>query len=229
MRTQLPTHLPDKAREVLVALWKAFTCAQDLNIDPWEFSLPLLHLLDLGVDKSDLRWLVLHGYVTFRDRGGRFQPGTKVATGSDPRFLITELGVSVADAMGEGADLSPSRPSNSAYIVSFCSQLPNWDSDRRVLYFGGRVVKRYRFQAAANQVAILTAFQEEHWPYGIDDPLSPLPDLLPKQRLNETIKSLNANQPCPLLRFRGDGSGERVCWEPRQASVLAVHGQRRAA
>jgi len=49
---------------VLVALWKAFACALDLKIDPWEFSLQLSHLVDMGSDKSNLRWLVLHRYVT---------------------------------------------------------------------------------------------------------------------------------------------------------------------
>ena len=58
----------------------------------WEFALPLPHLIHQGVDRSDLRWLVVRGYVTFRDRARRFQPATNVAAGGDPRLMITEAG-----------------------------------------------------------------------------------------------------------------------------------------
>jgi hypothetical protein len=64
-----------------------------------------------------------------------------------------------------------------------------------------------------NQEAILDAFQEEGWPMWIDDPLSPLPDQPPKRRLHDTIKGLNRNREMELIRFRGDGTGQRVAWE----------------
>ena len=78
---------------------------------------------------------------------------------------------------------------------------------------GGRIVKRYRVPSP-NQEAILAAFQEEGWPHHIDDPLSPLPDQCPKERLHSTIKYLNASQANRLIRFRGDGTGEGIVWEP---------------
>ena len=78
---------------------------------------------------------------------------------------------------------------------------------------GDRTVKRYRVRSP-NQEAILAAFQEEGWPHHIDNPLSPLPDQCPKQRLHSTIKYLNSCQENRLVRFRGDGTGEGIVWEP---------------
>jgi hypothetical protein len=157
-----------------------------------------------------------------------FRPRANVAFTSQTCFVLSEAGVLVAGRNSQGADSPPSRSSNSPETVSFCSDLPRWDGDRHVLYFCGEVVKQYRFHAA-NQEAVLATFQEENWPFTIDDPLSPVSDVPPKQRLHETIKSLNANQACRLLRFRGDGTGEHVCWEPFHGGVLAADGHRRVA
>ncbi len=90
--------------------------------------------------------------------------------------------------------------------------IPHWDADDRTLYVGHLVVKEYRVRSP-NQEAVLSAFEEEGWPHYIDDPLSPVADQSPKQRLRDTIKCLNANQKNRLIRFRGDGTGERVRWE----------------
>jgi hypothetical protein len=90
--------------------------------------------------------------------------------------------------------------------------LPNWDRVERTLLVGETVIKRYRVPSP-NQEALLNAFQEEGWPTSIDDPLTPIPDKQPKRRLRDTIKCLNLNQATPMLRFRGDGTGQRVLWE----------------
>jgi hypothetical protein len=90
--------------------------------------------------------------------------------------------------------------------------VPYWDREGRVLLVGGRIVKQYRVPSP-NQEAVLAAFQEEGWPRCVHDPLSPVADYPPKNRLRETIRGLNAGQTNGLIRFRGDGTGERVCWE----------------
>jgi len=51
------------------------------------------------------------------------------------------------------------------------------------------------------------------WPHRIDDPLSPLGDIEPKCRLHDTIKRLNRHHKDRIIHFRGDGTGEGVCWE----------------
>jgi hypothetical protein len=89
---------------------------------------------------------------------------------------------------------------------------PKWDRDRRELRVGSKVVKVFKLPSPM-QEAILVAFEEEHWPPRIDDPLPSHPELLPKRRLHDTIKSLNRNQKQPLIRFMGDGTGEGIRWE----------------
>ena len=87
-----------------------------------------------------------------------------------------------------------------------------WNVHRHELTLEGRIVKRFK-QHSPNQEAVLTAFQEEDWPCGIFDPLPPLPNQDPKQRMRDTIKNLNRHQVEPLIHFSGDGSGERILWE----------------
>ena len=92
------------------------------------------------------------------------------------------------------------------------SPLPRWDRERRELTVNGCVVKHFKW-TAVNQEAILSAFEEEDWPYRIDDPLSPQPGQDSKRRLGDTIKCLNRKQKEALIHFRGDGTGEGIVWE----------------
>jgi hypothetical protein len=89
---------------------------------------------------------------------------------------------------------------------------PHWDPATHVLRIGGRVVKQYRVPSSTQEV-ILAAFQEEGWPPQIDDPLPPIHDGCPKDRLRDTIRHLNSNQKNHLIRFRGDGTGQGILWE----------------
>jgi hypothetical protein len=68
------------------------------------------------------------------------------------------------------------------------------------------------------------AFEEEGWPYRIDDPLPPKGETHPTTRLHDTIKWLNRNREHPLLRFLGDGTGEGLCWEPVAISTFVLAG-----
>jgi hypothetical protein len=219
MKTQLLTYLPDGARAAVAPLWKAFVCAQDLKIDPWEFALPLTHLIDLGVDICHLRWLVLRGYVTFRDRARRFQFSANLAASGDPRFMITGTGVLAAGLGREEAGAPSGRCSNSAGTVSLCSQMPKWDGEIRVLYLGQQIVKRY-LRPSPNQDVLLSAFEEEGWPCHIDDPFPLKGEIDPKRRLHDTLKWLNRYQENRLLRFSGDGRGEGIRWEALVADEL---------
>ena len=75
---------------------------------------------------------------------------------------------------------------------------------------------------AGNQETVLAAFEEEGWPRRIDDPLPPRGALVPKYRLHFTIQCLNQGQLSQLIRFFGDGTGEGVCWELREAFLYLV-------
>jgi len=89
---------------------------------------------------------------------------------------------------------------------------PHWDAMRRELIVGGQVVKRFR-RPAPNQEAVISAFEEEGWPPAIFDPLPPDAEQDCKQRLHNTIKALNHSRLARVIRFRGDGTGQRVVWE----------------
>jgi hypothetical protein len=102
---------------------------------------------------------------------------------------------------------------------------PCWDCVRRLLSYDGCVVKHFRVRAA-NQEKILTVFQEDNWIARIDDPLSPTQEQDVKRRLNETIRSLNRRHENHLIRFRGDGTGQGVLWEPLSTAGMI---QRQAA
>ena len=98
--------------------------------------------------------------------------------------------------------------------------VPHWDSSRHELRLGGRLVKQFK-QPSPNQETILMAFEEERWPARIDDPLPPVAEQCPKRRLHDAIKCLNRNHKSPLVRFRGDGTGEGIVWE--YAVHLDIH------
>jgi hypothetical protein len=219
MQMHLTTICPDRAREALAALSQSHACASDLRIDPWEFALPLRHLESLGINKSDLRWLVLHGYVTFRDRARRIQPATNVLACGNPGFIITEAGERSAHA-------------ETARKMNVRIGVPRWDAKRRQLSFDGYVVKQFRLPAG-NQEAVLAAFEDEGWPPSVDDPLPFLPRRQAKERLHVTIRHLNTHHANQLVRFRGNGTGEAVLWEAIGALALGRPpeelGLRRAA
>ena len=89
---------------------------------------------------------------------------------------------------------------------------PKWHDDRRELWLGPVLVKRFRFRSP-NQEMLLTAFEEEQWPIRLDDPLPPVPNQTSKQRLHDAIKNLNRHHMTRVIRFAGDGTGEGVRWE----------------
>jgi hypothetical protein len=88
---------------------------------------------------------------------------------------------------------------------------PRWDGCRRELWWGGRLVKRFR-QPAPNQEALLAAFEELGWPEWMDDPLPREKGIDPQERLHDTVKGLNRHQRQRLLHFCGDGTGQRIGW-----------------
>jgi hypothetical protein len=99
-----------------------------------------------------------------------------------------------------------------------------FDRELRELWVGGNLVKRLDCRAT-NQIAVLTAFQEEDWPRRIDDPLRPKEGADGKSRLRATIHCLNGHQESLLLRFFADGSGHGIRWEPVPSRHPPVEGK----
>ena len=238
-----PGRASPKLAPAFEALLEAFDYAADTGTGPWEFAVSIQFLLELGLNDNDLRWLVRKCYVqharevTVQGVNGReFQPTGDLTFTRRTCFVLTEAGVAYSRP-------SPSHPSTlpdyvngrghvlglgddnhdnghahhnshrDSAVPAVRSNVPRWDPEVRMLFLGDRVVKRFKWQAA-NQEIILCTFQEEGWPPRIEDPLPPQPDQDSKRRLSDTIKCLNRKQALELIHFRGDGTGEGVIWEP---------------
>jgi hypothetical protein len=225
----IPRFTP-RIREALQLLADAAACAQDVGADIWQFSVELSALRRAGLTANECRWLVAKGLarhareVTASDSDRRiFQNYANLAFSKRTCFVIAERGVLYANA------LLRSMPRRRASDVRDSTALnrrrpapesngdpamltPTWDSDRQQLRVGRVIVKEFKVPAA-NQEAILAAFQEEGWVPRIDDPLPPQLNQDSKRRLHDTINSLNRNQKHALLRFLGDGRGEGIRWE----------------
>ena len=225
----IPRFTP-RIREALQLLADAAACAQDVGADIWQFSVELSALRRAGLTTNECRWLVAKGLarhareVTAADSDRRsFQNYANLALSKRTCFVIADRGVAYANALLRATPrrrASDSRdstavnrrrpaPESNAHTATLT---PIWDSDRQQLRVGRMIVKEFKVPAA-NQEAILAAFQEEGWVPRIDDPLAPQLNQDSKRRLHDTINSLNRNQKHALIRFLGDGKGEGIRWE----------------
>jgi hypothetical protein len=73
------------------------------------------------------------------------------------------------------------------------------------------VVKRFR-KHSPNQELLLQAFDEAGWPAEIDDPLPMTDDIVPEERLRETVKQLQRTVTPRTIRFGVTGGGRRAYW-----------------
>jgi hypothetical protein len=218
--------IPLKLQHGLAAMLEAVNYAAATNRDRWEFAVEIGELRKLGLSENDLRFLVRIQCVEHASE--------ITATGNDHRrfrrtgdvcftrrtcFVLTSKGIAAANghpdewAAGNASVRCPAIRLTLGSEPHGADQVPSWDTDRRTLFFGGQVVKRFRWRAI-NQEMILSAFQEEGWPARIDDPLCPSPSIDMKRRLSDTVKCLNRGQERRLLQFRGDGTGQGIQWEP---------------
>jgi hypothetical protein len=127
-------------------------------------------------------------------------------------FVLTPAGAALARELLRQGQPAPAAPGLAPHNGDNPAAVPTWNRDRRELSLHGVLIKQYKLPAP-NQESVLAAFEEEHWPARIDDPLPGNPGVDPKRRLHETIASLNRNQKQRLLQFMGDGSGQGVRWE----------------
>jgi hypothetical protein len=234
--------LPRSTRRAISRLLTANTYAKDAGRDAWEFAVTIGELWRDGVTESELRWLVCRGCIEHAEEiattGSERTFNRQVSLRFNRRsaFVITDAGVAFSRDNLKGCmhcDDRDAVEANSFDSAVTRAELPltenlhhhgngshgsngslhpKWDRDRRELRIGSKVVKVFKLPSPM-QEAILMAFEEEHWPPRIDDPLPGHPDYPPKRRLHDTIKSLNRNQKNCLIRFMGDGTGEGIRWE----------------
>ena len=211
----------ERIRRALHLLLEASEYARRVACDPWEFAVDIGQFRRLDLTDNDLRFLMrmkcldhAEEVTSSTDSRRVFRSAGTAMFTKRTCFVMTSLGMSVENQVA-AASRDVSHHSQESVVLLSSSQrkdLPCWDSYCRVLSFEGRTVKQFKFPAI-NQEQVLSVFQEEHWPQRILDPLAPLPGLDVKRRLSDTIKCLNRGHIYPLLRFRGDGTGEGIFWE----------------
>jgi hypothetical protein len=198
----------------LSLLRRARDAAIELGLDPWEFAISLTELVAAGLSGADVRRLVAGGLAEHAQE--RVQPGADHRSFNRMMNLaLTARTCFVLTPAGERLLRQWDGPTTTNGAGGPPPLVPRWDADRRQLWYGERLVKWYRVPAES-QETILAAFEEDGWPPRIDDPLSPVDDQDPQERLHEAIKGLNRGQFQRLLVFRRDGTGEGVTWAPRQ-------------
>ena len=215
----------------LESLVRARKLAENVDKDKWQFAVEIRRLREIGMSDCELRWLICKNLIQHGDETTTHSDSTRsfrrigdLNISERCCFVITDLGVEFMREFGRDSNAENSllqvhrvashqnlalrmRP-----IIPNRAALPHWDSMRHELNWQGRLVKRFKHRSP-NQEAVLAAFQEEGWPFKVDDPLTQVDDCDPKRRLNDTIKGLNHHQDSKLIRFRGDGTGEGIIWE----------------
>ncbi|MBX7167977.1 MAG: hypothetical protein K1X74_16705 [Pirellulales bacterium] len=208
-------------RRLFAELLKAHEYAEFEQVDRWEYGVPLEYVKTLGVTDTDLRFLCRERWIGGHRASrvsGEFA-GTAVEntdedgspevllsllfSGKQAVVLLTSIGVQLA------LELHTKR---TATVSRRVQRRPHYNCELRELWCVGQLIKRFR-EPAENQHRVLAAFEEEGWPLRIDDPLPQAPNISPRARLADTIKSLNRKHEVQLVRFFGDGRGEGVRWE----------------
>ena len=221
----VPKRFPPALEQLLISL----ECAQSTGRDVWDFAVEIDRLRVCGLTETDFRWLTCMEYVdharettTLEHDGRQFVPTGDLSFSKRTCIVLTEHGASFARrVLNAKAEAKTEGDCNGFELHLQQSNLPErdatrtvpiWNAQRHELKCFGTLIKRFKWPAV-NQETILSVFDEENWPNRIDDPLPPNAEMDTKNRLHDTIKSLNKGQKTKLVRFRGDGTGEGVLWE----------------
>ncbi|MEX2113734.1 MAG: hypothetical protein WD845_11145 [Pirellulales bacterium] len=219
-RSEIHPHL----KEALSLLLQAHDYALELGQDDWDMAVELDALRTARLTNSDLRWLLAKGLIDHAveatapgDSARHFRHSPLLSFSGPTCVVLTRSGASIArEALSCEAASGTAAPRVGLCQLATADELterPKWDEQRRQLRVGRVLVKEFKLPSP-NQETVLMAFEEEGWPPRIDDPLPPVAQLDPRRRLHDTIKALNRKQKRDLIRFRGDGSGEGIRWEP---------------
>ena len=195
-----------RVRSALGLLLEAYESAADSKRDPWDFAVEMPELRNAGVRTTDLRWLVGKGYI---------QHATEKTKPGDTRRIFGKLGglrfsdkssFILTEAGARAARLLKDEPVLSA------PETPHWDDGNHTLFWRSLALHHFRSDAPY-QEAVLRPFEAQGWPRCVTVVLPEDPGVISKVRLHDAIKNLNRNVR-PHLRFRQEGGGSRVTWEP---------------
>ena len=212
-----PGDIPWGVVPALALLVRAWYYARELQAHAWEFAVDRASLLMAGASQADLRWLALKDIIApavETDRDGKRRKSRKPARLALPNrscFVLTDEGQPLARKMVDRF-AAHGNVLTREMMAEVVRKFPRWDKEQKQLWVGSVLVKTYARPAAA-QWLVLTAFQEECWPSRIDDPLPPIENMDPVQRLHSVITRLNMGHRTNLIRFLRDGTGHGMRWE----------------
>jgi hypothetical protein len=218
----VPPRTMAQIRMALAELTEAAEYARKLQIDSWQLAIEIRCLRRLGLTHGDLRWLISRGLIEHRlertravDPHRAFRCAFNLAFTKHSCFTATCEGLSLArQTLASRQDNRLAKaPTTKATSAAEVQEIPSWDAESHTLYWRGSAVKHFRHDAA-NQEAVLTAFHASGWARCIHFAQKRDAQISAKKRLRDTIKNLNRNV-APFLRFRQEGSGDRVLWEAR--------------
>jgi hypothetical protein len=207
-----PVAMPPDLLPRLDELLKAYWFAHEQGVSVSEFAIELDSLLAAGLTRTDIRILVRLGVLLHlretdaRSRAARrFVHDRSLSLSSRSAFVLTDETAAALRAARRRGNGSADRP--------------RWDGRKRELRFRGQLVFRL-VRPAPLLEKVLDAFQRCGWLPLITDPLHPTFSKASHRRLRGVTRRLNdAQRHHWLLRFGGDGSGERIRWEPREELI----------
>jgi hypothetical protein len=217
----------DTLQAALQLLREAKSHCRDAGLEAWQFATSLTALRATGISDSAIRWLIHSGFVRHaveytrcRDTTRVFRHTRNLALFPRSCFVLTARGCAIrGDAMTNGRRATAAER---LQRESEKASTPVWDQSLHTLYWNGRVLKHFKSEAP-NQEALLREFEAARWPPCVSARSFDQFGVRTKERLHESIKSLNRNVGF-CLRFTQEGNGTRICWQP--ASRTLRHPQR---
>jgi len=215
----------------LLHLLRARDYAEQLASDPWQLAIEWSVLHADGLERTDVRWLVARGFIEARREisiSCAFERSFIVhdvpRLSRDTAFILTDAGAAycrtllssadpIASMLGQQSGSPSPTPNGRPKVID----KPSWNKNHRELWYCGKLVKSYRVPAR-NQELVLNAFEEEHWPDFIDDPLPPTAEIEPYRRLQATVKALNRRRMNDAIDFHTTG-GDRIFWTPAKIAT----------
>jgi hypothetical protein len=177
-----PIDNAEKRKQALASLLEAFDYAEDTDSERSDFAVQILQLRELGLNDSDMRWLVRKGFVEHarevtieRDHGREFRSTGNLTFSGQTCFVLTDAGVANSRSVTSKRamfEFPKGMTVGSGESGHSLRPVVHWDAEARKLFVNGEVAKRFKWPAT-NQELVLSTFQEEGWPARIDDPLPP--------------------------------------------------------
>lgn len=210
-----------------------YACAAQVSV--WDFAIELPRLRQLKLSHNDLRFLVLQGAVEHAleltlsgDNQRSFRPATGLVFARRTCFVLSTEGASLTGA-SSGEDFaqpkllheSPAPPIEIDAATpclkptlpvspTMSDSRPRWDQHRRELSVGCILVKRFTLPAPRVE-SVLAAFEEQHWPPDLDNPLPAFGQA--SRCLQQTLDELNGHLRRALLRFHAVEGDRTIAWQ----------------